>query len=184
MISKNNLSDKRPEEKIVFHLRRHWFIFFKLFFGYILLSILPLVGFYYFYFVYQINILNYAGGAVIGPFFLVLILMYYMAMLLFSFSLWTDMYLDVWTLTTERIISREQKGLFNRVVSELELLRVQDVTVEQKGMLATFLGYGDVYIQTAGEKERFIFQQIPHPYKVAKMIQNLDEQIKAKNPTV
>jgi uncharacterized membrane protein YdbT with pleckstrin-like domain len=97
-------------------------------------------------------------------------------MLLFTFTWWTDNYLDVWTLTNERIINREQKGLFNRVVSELELIRIQDITVEQKGFLATILGYGNVYIQTAGEMERFIFEQVPHPYKISKAIQNINEK--------
>ena len=184
MISVKFLPDKRPDEVIIFHLRRHWFVFFQLFFGYFLLAVIPLLIYAYLFFYYQINLWDYAGNEVVRAFFVMMFLLYYMAMLVFSFTLWTETYLDVWTLTNERIISRDQKGLFNRVVSELELVKVQDVTVEQKGLMATFLGYGDIYIQSAGEMERFVFQQVPHPYKVAKTIQNLDEQIKTKNPTV
>ncbi|MBI5766041.1 PH domain-containing protein [Candidatus Falkowbacteria bacterium] len=98
--------------------------------------------------------------------------------LVFAFTFWTTTYLDVWTITTERIINREQNGLFNRVVSELDLYRVQDVTAEQKGFFATIFHYGDVYIQSAGEKERFVFKQIANPYSIAKMVQRLDEKAK------
>jgi uncharacterized membrane protein YdbT with pleckstrin-like domain len=181
MISTKRLPDRRPDEKIILHLRRHWFIFFKLFFGYIILSLLPVFVFYYFYFAHGINLCDYAGNEAVRAFFLVAVMIYYMAIMVFCFTLWTEIYLDVWTLTTERVICRNQKGLFNRVVSELELAKIQDVTVEQKGLVATFLGYGYIYIQTAGEVERFVFEQVPHPYKTAKMIQTLDEQIKCRH---
>ena len=106
-----------------------------------------------------------------------------MAILLFCLTLWTDIYLDVWTITNYRIINREQNGLFNRVVSKLELSKVQDVTVEQKGMVTTFLNYGDVFIQTAGEKERFVFEQVGSPFQIAKTILRLiDENNKANKP--
>jgi uncharacterized membrane protein YdbT with pleckstrin-like domain len=62
-------------------------------------------------------------------------------------------YLDVWIITTERIIDIEQHGLFHRAVSEIAVERVQNVTVETPGFLATMLGFGNVKIQTAGEGE-------------------------------
>jgi len=99
-------------------------------------------------------------------------------LLIALFTAWTETYLDVWTVTTDRIINREQNALFNRVVSELDLKRVQDVTAEQKGFFPTIFYYGDVFIQSAGVKERFVFEQIPQPYKIAKIIQRLDERAK------
>ncbi|MEK7203085.1 MAG: PH domain-containing protein, partial [Patescibacteria group bacterium] len=52
---------------------------------------------------------------------------------------------------------------------------VQDITSEMKGIFGTFFNFGDVYIQTAGEKERFIFRQIPNPNEVVRKISNLAE---------
>lgn len=121
---------------------------------------------------------NEIGHALI----LVLVLSYYFILLSSLLTAWTGTYLDVWTVTTHRIINREQNGLFNRVVSELNLRKVQDVTAEQKGFFPTIFHYGNVYIQSAGTKERFVFEQISKPYKIAKMIQKLDEKAK-KNPT-
>ena len=81
----------------------------------------------------------------------------YLYLLLFIYHSWVDYYLDVWLVTNERIIAMEQKGLFNRVVSELRLNRIQDVSSEVRGFLATIFKYGRIRIQTASEIDRFEF---------------------------
>jgi len=93
----------------------------------------------------------------------------------FIFFTWIDYYFDIWVITSEKIINIEQKGLFVRSLSELKFERIQDVTVEVKGLLPTILNYGNVFIQTAGEKERFVFRQIPNPYQVKDLIMGLQE---------
>ena len=174
MIRKDTIPNQQIGEEIIFHLRRHWFIFFKLFLLFVILLIVPAVLYFLMY-----NILLGIMASAIGqPFITVLVFIYYLILLVFMFTVWTETYLDVWTVTSYRIINREQNGLFNRVVSELDLYRVQDVTAEQKGFFATILHYGDVYIQSAGAKERFVFEQISDPYRVAKIIQKLDERAK------
>jgi hypothetical protein len=92
--------------------------------------------------------------------------------------------LDVWIVTDQRIINIEQKGLFSRVVSELELENIQDITSDVRGVIATFLNYGDLFVQTAAEKERFIFRNIPDPYKVKDMIMNLQEKVETKEENI
>lgn len=82
------------------------------------------------------------------------------------FVVWTNYYLDTWIVTDKRVIDIEQKGLFNRSVSECHLDRVQDVTTEVKGFLPTLLKYGDVIIQTAGEQGRFVMRNVPDPYGI------------------
>ncbi|MBI5654829.1 PH domain-containing protein [Candidatus Uhrbacteria bacterium] len=95
--------------------------------------------------------------------------------ILFAFQMFVEYWLDVFILTERRILDIDQRGLFSRTVSELRLYRTQDVTAEVKGMLHTILDYGNVYIQTAGEIERFHFEEIPHPNHVAKLILELSE---------
>jgi hypothetical protein len=92
------------------------------------------------------------------------------------FVIWIDYYLDVWIVTDRRIINIEQKGLFSRVVSELELENIQDITSDVHGLIHTFLNYGDLFVQTAAEKERFIFHNIPDPYSVKDLIMNLQKK--------
>jgi hypothetical protein len=94
---------------------------------------------------------------------------------LILFVVWIDYYLDVWIVTTKRIVNIEQVGLFNRQISELEHSKIQDVTSEVKGFLPTFFQYGYVYVQTAAEKARFTFKQIPDPVWVRNIIMQLQK---------
>ncbi len=96
------------------------------------------------------------------------------------FVIWIDYYFDVWIVTNERIVDIDQKGLFSREVSELELEKIQDVSVEVLGMLPTFLNYGNLYVQTAGEKERFIFMHVPNPYAIKDLVMNLQKTYEKK----
>jgi hypothetical protein len=91
-----------------------------------------------------------------------------------------DYYLDVWIVTDQRIVNIEQKGLFGRIVSELELENIQDITTDVKGVIPTFLNYCNLYVQTAAEMERFVFRNIPDPYSVKDMIMNLQKKQEKK----
>jgi hypothetical protein len=53
--------------------------------------------------------------------------------------------------------------LFIRKVSRLSMANVEDVTAEQRGILATIFNYGTLTIQTAGTMENFIFTYCPRP---------------------
>jgi len=81
--------------------------------------------------------------------------------------------LDVWIVTDKRIIDSTQHGFFNRIVSELHISRIQDVSVDVHGVIETFLKFGNLQIQTAGTEEKFKFMQIPNPGKVKDEIAKL-----------
>lgn len=95
---------------------------------------------------------------------------------LYGFLVWIDYYLDVWIITNERIVNIEQKGLFNRHVSELRFARVQDVTSSANGLVATALNFGDVYVQTAAEQERFVFRQVGDPFAIKDEVMRLSRE--------
>lgn len=171
MYTTSKLPNQRDYEKLAFLLRRHWFIFLKIFLLYLILFLIP-VGFYYALpILYPELELGNLGRAI-------LILgasLYYLLTWTFFYGKFIDYYLDVWIVTNDRIRNIEQKGLFNRTISELKLYRIQDATSEVKGFLPTFLDFGNVYIQTAGEKERFIFRDIPQPEEICRKIMELAE---------
>jgi len=126
-------------------------------------------------------------GLLAGPISYPLIILsasaYYLFIWLFFFFSFIDYYLDVWFITNERIIDIQQKGFFSRTISEQRLYRVQDVTSEVHGAVATIFKYGDVYAQTAGSKQRFFFHEIPHPEEVRNIIIKLVERNKKKHGT-
>lgn len=66
-------------------------------------------------------------------------------------------------LTDRSLVEVVQRGLFNRKVSRLSMSNLEDVTCEQKGLLPTIFNYGTLTVQTAGEKDNFIFAFCPRP---------------------
>ena len=165
---------KQEKEKIILLLRRHPFIILTKIVGWATIALIPVI-FYLF-------MGNLIGGLfsfeLLQALTVLFMSIYYLYIWLFAFHSFVDYYLDVWIVTDERIVNIEQKGLFARTVSEQKLYRIQDVTSELKGFFSTLLDYGTVYIQTAAEKERFIFKQVPAPYQVARKITKIVEQNK------
>ena len=169
--------DRRPNEKIVLLLRRHWHAIVRYFLVFILEAVLPIIVFIVF-----LNFTEYVWEKD-SPIVVMIFLgasVYYLFIWLFFFHNWIDYYLDVWVVTDQRIINIEQKGLFSRTISELNIERIQDVTSEVEGKLATLLKFGDVHIQTAAEEKRFIFSEIPEPRDVARKITELHREAERK----
>jgi membrane protein YdbS with pleckstrin-like domain len=167
---------QEKEEKVFLLIRKHWFnyvVFFLLDF----LSIIPIVAYIYSWYVHPEMILSIAGG--VFTVFLSLFILLILAVQLYGF---VDYYLDVYIITDQRIVDISQDGFFKRQISELHLHQVQDVNADVEGIWSTFLHFGDVRIQTAGERENFIFKSIPHPYSVAKQIVDLHQQHVEKKP--
>lgn len=163
---------KEGEEVVVF-LHRHWFT---------LLSkvILIMLGMF----------LPFLVLAVFGKIFIALNLLpvfaalwavYYLMLwysLFYSLTMYT---LDTWIVTNMRILNSVQQGFFNRSIAELALDKVQDVSLDMKGAIPTFLNYGDIKVQTAGSERHFFFEQIPNPQKVKDTIMHLVAERRKNN---
>jgi len=161
-----------PNERLVLVLHRHWLILAIGIAWHLFLLLLPLIT----YIILSFGGFVFPFGPVSYPLTVLGISMYYLLVSLFFLSSYMDYTLDIWLVTNDRILNIEQKGLFARVISEKKLYRVQDITSEVKGVWQTLFHYGDVFIQTAGEKQRFIFKQVPNAREVAKKIIHLLEQ--------
>lgn len=170
-----HFSGQKEGEEIIVVLHRHWFNILENFFS-IFAMLLIIFGGYFFLPAFfpdlrekQLDLLF----SFIGNFAL-------MVVFILSFLIWIDYYFDIWIITTERVVNVEQKGLFSREISELRIEKIQDITTEVKGVIQTFLNYGNVYIQTAGEKERFILADIPNPYKIKDIVMSLQQKEEEK----
>lgn len=97
------------------------------------------------------------------------------------FLIWLFWYLNVQIITNIRLVDIDQVGLFSHVISELHLENIEDVTSETNGVLGTLFNYGDVYVQTAANIERFEFTNVPNPAEIEKMLLDLYEKIPKRN---
>ncbi|PJE59591.1 MAG: hypothetical protein COU85_02845 [Candidatus Portnoybacteria bacterium CG10_big_fil_rev_8_21_14_0_10_44_7] len=158
------------DEKIVLRCRRHWYFLFLGIGRYFLSALAPLF-FYAALVIFTPSLITAFFNQLWGIFFL-----FWFGLTCFFLRFWLDYYLDLWVVTTKRIFDIEQRGLFSRDVSIFNLANVQDVSVDVHGALATFLNFGEVQVQTAGEARAFIFHQVPNPYRVQKTIINLSHR--------
>ncbi|MCX7778930.1 MAG: PH domain-containing protein [Patescibacteria group bacterium] len=157
------------DEKVIFFLRRHWFIFFKKILNSLLLGSLPFLT----YFVLKIYFPHLLADKIVYPLLVLVASLYLLFTWISLFHAWIDYYFDLWVVTNKQIIDVEQAGLFSRTLSKQPLIRVQDIMAESKGFFPTLFRFGNVYIQTAGAKERFIFRDIKNPYEVSQKINKL-----------
>lgn len=151
-----------PNEKILMVVHKHWVAFFSklLIVAMLLLAPTTLAGLF-------LGTTSLNEEAIIYIRFFSII--YLMTIILVAFLFWMDHYLDLWIITNERVIDVEQHGLFRRETSEFGVDKVQDITVEVPHMIATFLKYGNLRIQTAGEKS-FTIKDVPNIYEIKKTI--------------
>ncbi len=176
MFHLDHLPNQRQNEHVILFLRRHWITVLGIVCVACLLVIIP-IGIGYFF---QSTLKTWLSDPLIGPLMSIIAIIYLLSTWLFAFLAFTDYYLDTWIVTNERIINIEQEGLFHRTASELDLAAVQDATAEIRGMSQTLLGYGNVFIQTAGEQGRFHFKNISHPEHVKELVTQLVEEDKQR----
>ncbi|MFH1711875.1 MAG: PH domain-containing protein [Patescibacteria group bacterium] len=177
MINLHQLPNQERGEKPVLFIRRHWVEVLSIF-GYLIAMLAVPVLLVVILSTTGTDLLNHEFFA---PLLAAVISAYLLIVTLIAMTMYTDFYLDTWIVTSERIINIEQHGLFKRVISTLHLNQVQDVTAETAGFWATFLSYGNVYVQTAGTRERFNFKQIDDPEAIKNKILFLVHQDKQRH---
>lgn len=77
---------------------------------------------------------------------------------------------DVLFLTNEKIAEVEYVSLFNRRVMQLNIGKVEDITVSQNGILPHIFNYGTLLIETAGETKNPAFNYVPLPNEASQRI--------------
>jgi hypothetical protein len=101
---------------------------------------------------------------------------YTMILVLALFLLFVFYYLNIQVITSIRVVDVTQEGLFDHVVSELHIDKIEDATSQVTGILGTIFNYGSVFVQTAGAAERFEFHNVPDPAAIEKTILDLYEK--------
>ena len=139
----------RPNEAVVWLARRHW----ALYIGRIVAGLAIFfsgVWFWRFFWSHP----SWGLFALLGIFAIGLII---------TMRAWLQWRLSTITLTTERLVVVDQKGLFERKVSEVPFEQVLDVGYHLRGLSQMLVGYGAVEIRTSVAKEVIRFEWMPKP---------------------
>jgi len=157
-----NFVNKDPEEKIVLLLRKHPITNL----GWILLGIIML----------------FAPG-VLGNFpildFLpdrfqfMAVLVWYLITVAYVFEKFLSWFFNVNIITDERIFDVDFVNLTYREMTDANIDQIQDVTVKMGSVIRTVFNYGDVQVQTAAEIPEIVFEAVPKPDEVAKILREL-----------
>jgi hypothetical protein len=168
------LPHKEPDEKIIFFLHRHSYVIWRYLVLYFFVATLPPLILW----IGRAQLVNFMQEEVAASLIKLLFISFYLFWWLMLYHSWLDYFLDIWIVTNHRVLNIEQRGLFNRAVAEHKLFRIQDVMSEQKGIIPTFLDYGEIHIQTASSEKIVVFKQVPKPHHVARQIIKLVEHHK------
>lgn len=172
--SNNSFEGQRSDENVVLLLRMHWILVMLLGLLFFILALAPFV----LYFLWGERIALY-GIESLFWFFVSLYFIIWWQVLFYRLMMY---FLNVWIITDHRIIDSEQLGLFNRKVTEARISRVQDISTHMAGPLATFLNFGNVEIETAGERENISFRQVPNPLQVRTLLMQANNEYIKHHP--
>lgn len=157
-------------EKVLYEVHKHWFVLFREITSIIIWALLPIVA---------ISLIGALGSEISRQALIIFWFAYgiwILALWIKLFWKWTDYYLDIWVITDKRIIDIEQKGIFKREISTLQMDKIQDVTVEVNGLFATMFKFGNLHVQTAGEQREFVITEIKEPVETKEKIQKLQQE--------
>lgn len=162
----------KPYEKIVYVIRRHWLTYIPTILSFTFMAAIPFIT----YFMINDEIMFLLADEYSRAITVMLLSVYELSIALFFYSSFLMYYLDMMIITNDRLVQIQQKTLFSRSVSELDLYRVQDISSDISGVIPTMIGYGLLKIQTAGERQNFTFESVPRVNEVRRHIIELAEQ--------
>lgn len=172
-----HIPHRRPGEEIHLVLRKHWIVLVPKIFLLVVMLIVPVIAYVL---AGQSTSFTLSVREPLTIFLILLTSWYYLFTWLIFFHDWVDYYLDLGVVTNERILDIEQRGLFSRVISEISVDNVQEVTNKIHGFFATFLNYGYIEVQTAGAEKNIEFVTIPDPVGVSQTIIRLSKEFHKK----
>ena len=162
---------QEPDEVVYILTRPHFVSFLPNFFVFLFVEFIALFAQYIAY-TQRMGVIVDIVIVVLGLFSMFSTIVY--------FVMFIDDYYDLTVVTNDRLVDIDQEQLFYRKISELSLTDIQDVSSTVKGFLPSMFDYGNVFIQTAGEKTNFHMLNIGHPREVAAMILDLADQAEKK----
>ena len=168
---------------MVAEVRKHWFIFLLELLPFAILAAVPLLALFLFSFLPpETRAFFEKEPSLADPWIRFSLGIWWLFLWLGAFNTFTAYYLDAWLLTNRRIVDIDQLGFFSRQVSSFLLDRVQDVTTDIHGFLATVIDFGNIQVETASAAQHFVIKGISNPRHLRDLILAEVEKRKQEAP--
>lgn len=79
-------------------------------------------------------------------------------------------YKNVTILTTHRVIDIDQRGFFDKRVSDVSYEQIEDVSGHVKGVAGTLFRYGNVHVETGSRNTEIVIDRVKRPTQIQQMI--------------
>lgn len=93
-----------------------------------------------------------------------------------TFRTWSH---TLFIITDRRVIDIDQRGFFDRVVTESNFDHIDEVSYRMQGILSTVFGYGTVTVKLHGAAADLFFQHVRNPARVQDLLNDLRKTIHA-----
>jgi len=162
--------NQEEDEEIILFLRQHFITNIPWIATSIALIFVPLVLFFLFP---TTNGSFFGLSLFTAQFTTVFIIFYYLVVLTYAFVSFITWYYNIFIVTKKRVVDIDFSDLVYHNVALTKLNLVQDIDYTQIGFVRSLFNYGDVFIQTAGDKPNFEARAVPKPAKIAQIIEDL-----------
>lgn len=163
---------QKSYEHIVYQVRRHTITLVPASLGFLVLLAVPVSLWWFTATTYP----QLLVGQFSYPILVLAASIYLLSIGLFFYTYFVTFYLNLLVVTNDRLLYIAQQGLFARTISEVDLYKIQDITSEVKGFIASLFNYGNLLIQTAGAMDKFMIKGVPNPEDLRKAIMDLAEE--------
>jgi uncharacterized membrane protein YdbT with pleckstrin-like domain len=87
-----------------------------------------------------------------------------------TFRKWSH---TLFVITDHRVIDIDQRGVFDRVVTESNFDQIDEVSYRMHGIMSTLFRYGTVTLALHGTNTDLMFQHIRNPARVQNLLNDL-----------
>ncbi|MBU0704209.1 MAG: cyclic nucleotide-binding domain-containing protein, partial [Chloroflexi bacterium] len=157
-----------PDEIVIVHLRKHKWVLIRNAAFPVFVLLVDLVWCGYWWYARSGGLVALIAGVLLG-----------LIPLAFISYLYLDYANDNYVVTNKRVVHEERIFIFQESRVEAPLRAVQDIQESQEGLLTQWLDFGDLIIETAGERGHVVFREIPDPDGTRNAIFEQIQRVKA-----
>jgi len=151
-MNNNFLSNLLPNEKLIYKTNPHW-----------LFIVIHVLGIFLFWLLYLLFICPFIGAVLLSELVNFCIYFSSFASAFLIIVIYLDWKFNRFYLTNLRLI--KERGIIGKSYMSINLENIENITCSF-GIWGRILGFGDLFIESAGTHGKMVFERLPKPMKI------------------